>query len=72
MKIKELINALSKYDGDLEIAVGDLQFGCCNKEIYIEDGYKVDYLHEIHNKDDYSKEGWEELEKDLDPIVLII
>lgn len=72
MKVKELIEALSRYDGDLEIAVGDLQFGCCNKDIYIEDNFKVDSSNEIHHEDDYSKEEWDDFKDELEPIILIL
>lgn len=72
MQVMDLIDKLQDLNGGLEIAIGDLQYNCCDKNIEINDGYMIDDYGELYNKEDYDEEEWNEIKDDLKPIILIV
>lgn len=72
MKVMDLIEKLYDLDGGMEIALGDMQFNCCDKNISIETDFMVDDNNELYNKEDYEDDEWDEIKDDLKPVVLMI
>lgn len=72
MKVRDLIDKLYNYSGNMDIALGDFQFNCCNENINIEDDFYVDEYGELYNKADYDENEWNEIFDDLKRIILIV
>lgn len=75
MKVGELIEKLSVYDSDMEVALGDLQFNCFDKNVAIIDEYKYqEGDNELLCKEDFSDEEWKDLnsEQELSKILILV
>lgn len=71
MRIGDLIDKLYEYPNNMEIALGNLKFDCCDKNIHIEE-YYVDSYNELYNKEDYCDEEWEGIIDDLKRIIVLV